>query len=282
MARALLDAGYDVLAATRDPGATAATRLADLGARPVRVDLRDPATVTQAAQRAARAFMHLPMSLGGPDGADAERAAVDALEAAGIAHLVFNVGMALPDETVGQPMLDARIGFAAALLERGATVLVPTGYFENFVMPWSAPHVLDGELRYPLPPDAVNAWVTNDDVGACVVGAFAHADDARGRRFRVAGPEALTLPEVADLLGRALDREVEFRQISGEEYGQMLAPYVGGELAAAIGAGYDRMPPGPNPLLTPDTGAARNILDVTFTSVEAWAWRQDWQHAAGR
>lgn len=76
---------------------------------------------------------------------------------------------------------------------------------------------------------------TNEDVGACVVRAFQRPDAARGRRFPVAGPEALTLPEVAERLGRALDRNVRFRQTTGQEYGQMMAPYLGEQLAAAIG-----------------------------------------------
>lgn len=151
---------------------------------------------------------------------------------------------------------------------------------ENFTAPWSAPLVLAGELRYPLPAEAVNAWVTNEDVGACVVGAFEHADRAAGRRLRVAGPEALTLPEVAERLGRALDRPVRFEQISGREYGAMMAPYLGEAMASAVGAGYDRMPPDPNPLLTPDTTRTREALDVEFTPLERWARRQDWQAAA--
>lgn len=93
--------------------------------------------------------------------------------------------------------------------------------------------MLAGELRYPLPPDAMNAWVINDDVGACVVGAFDNADHTSGRRFRVAGPEALTLPEVAERIGLVLDRPVRFRQISGREYGEMMAPSLGNDLSAA-------------------------------------------------
>jgi uncharacterized protein YbjT (DUF2867 family) len=179
VARALLEAGYAVRTATRDPEGPAARALRDLGADPVAVDLRDVDTVGRAADGARLAFLHLPMSLGGPEGAGAERDAAHALAKVGVDHIVLNTGMALPEEPVGNPMLDGRIAFARSLLDDGATVLVPTGYMENFSAPWSAPHVLAGELRYPLPPDAVNAWVTNADVGASVVGAFAHADAAR-------------------------------------------------------------------------------------------------------
>lgn len=277
VARALVDAGHEVRAATRDP---ASAQVPD-GATPVAVDLRDPASIATAAEGVDGAFFHLPMALGGPDGAQVEQAAIAALRDAGVDHLVYNTGFAIPDEPVGQPALDGRVALVGQLVDAGATVLIPTGYMENLAAPWSAPLVLDGELRYPLPPDAVNAWVTNDDVGAATAAALARPEVAKGRRYRLAGPEALEMTEVAERLGRALDRTVRYRQVSGAEYGRMLAPHLGEQLGAMVGAGYDRMPPGPNPLLTPDTTAAREELGVAFTPLEDWARRQDWEAAAG-
>lgn len=64
----------------------------------------------------------------------------------------------------------------------------------------------------PLPPDARNAWVTNDDVGA-VTAAALRTPASRGRWLRLAGPEILTLPDVAVRLGRALGRDVEFTSL---------------------------------------------------------------------
>jgi uncharacterized protein YbjT (DUF2867 family) len=278
VAHALLKSGYTVRAATRRPDD--ATELAARGAQPVRVDLHDAATVEAAADGARLAYFHAPMSLAGPQGSGAEREVIEALRRGGVEHIVCNTGFALPEQPVGNPMLDGRIEFVQALIAGGATVFSPTGYMENFSAPWSAPYVLSGELRYPLPPDAVNAWVTNEDIGDCTVATFERGEAVRGRWFRAAGPEALTLPEVAERLGRALDRTVEFHQITGQQYGQMIAPVLGEELGANIGAGYERMPPGPNPLLTPDTTPTREALGVTFTSVEEWARRQDWEQAA--
>lgn len=52
------------------------------------------------------------------------------MRAAGVEHLVFNTGMALPEDPVGNPMLDGRIVFTQ-LVADGATALVPTGYLET-------------------------------------------------------------------------------------------------------------------------------------------------------
>jgi uncharacterized protein YbjT (DUF2867 family) len=216
------------------------------------------------------------MSLGGPDGAGAEQRIVQALNDAGVGHLVVNTGMALPDDPIGVPMLDGRVAWVGELLAQGATVLMPTGYLENFSAPWSRPHVAAGELRYPRPADDPVAWVSADDVGAATAAALARPGVSRGRRFRLAGPQVLTFTEVAAVLSDVLGRPVTFRQITGREYGEMVGAVLGPELGAAIGAGYDQMPPFPNPLLAPDTTPARTDLGITFTPLATWARRQQW------
>jgi uncharacterized protein YbjT (DUF2867 family) len=119
-------------------------------------------------------------------------------------------------------------------------------------------------------------WVTNEDVGACTAAAFRVAE-SKGARLRVAGPESLTLPEVAAQIGEALGHEVRFRQISGSEYAEMLEPYVGREVAEMVGSNYDRMANEQNPLMTPETGETEQLLGVRFTSVVDWAKRQNWR-----
>lgn len=273
-ALALLAAGWQVRALTRD--ASRAADLVERGAQAVEADLRDPEALRSVALGADAAYFHLPMSVAGPQGGQVEQAALAALAEAGVGHLVVNVGMALPDEPIGVPMLDGRVAAVRALLEQGATVLMPTGYMENFAAAWSRPHVRAGELLYPRPADDPVAWVTSEDVGAATVGALAVPDLSRGKRYRLAGPEVLTFTQVAATLGQVLGHPVAFRRITGQEYAGMIAPVLGEELAFGIGAGYDQMPPFPNPLMAPDTTAAREELGVTFTSLADWAARQDW------
>jgi uncharacterized protein YbjT (DUF2867 family) len=271
VADAAISAGYDVLAAGRNMDKLSG--LEAHGATPVRVDLTDTDSVREAAARADLAFFHAPMGLGG--GVEAESAAVQGILDGGVEHLAYNVGFALPPDPVGAPQLDARIEFVNELLERApVTIFVPTGYLENFSAPWSAPHIADGELCYPLAEHVRVAWVTNEDVGSCAIAAFGRPEHARGRRFRIAGPESLTLPEVAERIGDGIGREVSFRRVSGDEYAEMLAPFVGEETAQMIGASYDRMAEDQNPLMTPDISETIEALGVRFTTVEEWARRR--------
>lgn len=274
VARALVDAGAQVRAITRSRD-----RAADLearGARPVEADLTDPQSVTAAAKGADLAFFHVPMGVAGPDGARVEQEALEAIAAAEVGHLVYNVGFALPDAPVGDPMLDGRIAHVDGLVASGATVLVPTGYMENFSAAWSAPRIAAGELLYPRPADDPVAWLTNDDVGQATVAALDRGDAVKGRRYRLAGPETLTFTEVAERLSRALGRDVVFRSIPADEYGRMVGAVLGPQAGAGVAAAYGAMPPGPNPLMDPDTAPAREELGLRFTPLEEWARHRQW------
>ncbi len=272
-ALALLEAGWQVRALTRD--ATRAQDLVARGAEPAVGDLRDLDSLRAVAEGVDAVYYHTPMGVAGPGGGQAEQAALDVLRSGG-AHLVVNVGFALPDSPIGVPMLDARVALVHQLLEQGATVLIPTAYMENLSAPWSRPLVARGELVYPRPADDPIAWVTSQDVGAAAAAALANPDASRGKSYRLAGPDVLTFLDVAAILSEVVGRPVTFRQITGTEYGSMITPVLGAQLGMGIGMGYDQMPPFPNPLNAPDTTLARTELGVTFTPLRAWAQRQNW------
>ncbi|AHC14937.1 SDR family oxidoreductase [Salinispira pacifica] len=271
-ARILLKQGFHVLAGARNVQRLSA--LEGEGAEAVHVDLNEPSTVKQAGGKARFAYFHMPMSVSGPGSVETERNALTALLDAGVEHIVYNTGFALPPEPVGSPM-DERIKLLQDFLQGGkVTVLVPTGYLENFNAPWSAPRIARGELLYPQKEDLKVAWVTNEDLGRCAAAAF-NTPKSRGRWLRVAGPQELNFNQAADELGRALGKEVTFHRISGKEYAELLAPHLGEQLAQMIGHGYEQMGETQNPLMTPDTSETESLLGVQFTSLYDWARSRD-------
>jgi hypothetical protein len=85
------------------------------------------------------------------------------------------------------------------------------------------------------------------------------------------------MPEVAEQIGKALGRKVVFRQISGGEYAELLAPFVGRETADMIGSNYDRMADEQNPLMTPDITETEELLGMRFSTVYEWAKARSWK-----
>jgi uncharacterized protein YbjT (DUF2867 family) len=258
------------------------------GARPVRVtsdvgradgwvasgeqvavaDLTDPDGLVAAARTAGAhaAVLHVPLGLGSPDGVAAVVTGVAALRAAGLGVAV-NVGGPVP--AAGAPDPTGRVPLADALVATGAAVVAPTAYLENHLAPWATSALAGGELVYPRPAEDVIAWIASRDVTAAAVAALAL--DLTDGLLRLAGPKALTFTELAGEVGAGLGRPVAFREVGAQEYGDMLAPFLGPEAAAGVAGFYASMPRTPDPSLSPDVGDVWQRLGLTPTPVRDWA-----------
>ena len=273
VARALLAAGHSVRALARTPVTGRNDRVA--GAV---VDLLDVESLVRAYRGAEAVFVHLPTVF------DADRALrqadniATALDRAGVARVVVNPNLVPPPTAIGVPYLDARVRVVQAATNGRArvSVVAPAAqYMENINAPFSSPRVIErGVLAYPLPADLAVPWVAQDDIAAVV--AHVITDPEAPAMTVVSGPEALAGPQAAAELSTALNRALEWRTISGDEYRAMLAPHVGEEAASGIGALYDSVLSGqapPPPPLDP------SIVRTGATSLQSWARAQSWPYS---
>jgi uncharacterized protein YbjT (DUF2867 family) len=241
----------------------------------VKLDLMSPTPLSPELLRGLHAaFLHVPLTFGGAGDAARVLPHLEVL-AKSVRRIIFSASGPLPQSPVGTPFVDERLALANAVLATGkGVVLQTTAFLENFSASWSAPRVVAGELVYPMEASALVRWVTNRDVGAAVVGALLQ-DEAVGHVFMVAGPELLSLVDVAARVGEALGRPVKFRRIGGEDYGRLLMPALGEQVATMIGALYDAMPFG-NPAFATDGAAAARVLSYPQTTVLHWARTETW------
>jgi hypothetical protein len=91
----------------------------------------------------------------------------------------------------------------------------------------------------------------------------------------VTGPAALTGPQVADAVSAGLGRPVRWETIPADRYRKMLAPHLGDEAAAGLGALYEAAlsgqappPPAPDPA----------TLRIGTTALADWAKRSAWPY----
>lgn len=265
--RRLRAAGHQVRAVARHPRPSG-----DPGVAPFAADLLDLDALAAAYTGAAAVIVQLPLDFAA-DGVRRADAVLAALAKSGVPRAVFNTGGGIPPaEPIGVPFVDARVRLAAGLpgaVPLASVVGPASTYLENLAADWSRPLVHEhGELRYPLPESLPNAWVAADDLGTVVADLLAAPAPAAARL--VAGPSALTGPEVAAEIEAATGRRVRWQTVSPQDYARMLAPHLGETVAAGIAAAYEHPAPQPDPaLVVPGP-----------TGVRAWAASQDW--AAGR
>ncbi|WP_431923980.1 NmrA family NAD(P)-binding protein [Nonomuraea jabiensis] len=231
-ARLLAD-GWRVRAVTRDPDAAGARALAQAGARLVRAEMDDPASLAAAADGAYGLFSVQPTvgSPGTPAGftADQEvawgRNVADAAHAAGVRHLVYaSVAGAgrhdtekLPQNVVSKWRIEQHI----TRLGLPATFLRPVSFMENYT---GAYHLHDGAVTTAFDPAVPQQIMAVDDVGAFAALAFARPQEWIGRAVDLAGDE-LTPLEIAAAISEAIGRPLPYVQIpieviarAGEEF----------------------------------------------------------------
>ncbi|MFI9839194.1 NmrA/HSCARG family protein [Nonomuraea sp. NPDC051941] len=231
-ARLLAD-GWRVRAVTRDPDAAGARALAKAGARLVRAEMDDPASLTAAAEGAYGLFSVQPTvgSPGTPAGFTADHEVTwgcnvaDAAHAAGVRHLVYaSVAGAgrhntekLPKNVVSKWRIEQHI----TRLGLPATFLRPVSFMENYT---GAYHLHDGAVTTAFDPAVPQQIMAVDDVGAFAALAFARPEEWIGRAVDLAGDE-LTPLEIAAAMSEAVGRPLPYVQIpieviarAGEEF----------------------------------------------------------------
>ena len=92
----------------------------------------------------------------------------------------------------------------------------------------------------------------------------------RNRPFDLVGPEALTFPQIADELGRAMGAKVRFTEISDEVFVEHVGAAIGStKVAAAVAAAYrlwERDGGG-----TGDASILESEFDVSLTPFQDYA-----------
>jgi uncharacterized protein YbjT (DUF2867 family) len=212
VAAELAGAGFSVRAMTRNPDSAAARALAARGVAVVRGDLDDEASIGSALEGVWGAFAVQNTWEAGVEKEEAQGKRFATLaKQAGVHHLVYSsVGSA--DRQTGIPHFENkwRIEETVRGLEFPSHVILrPVFFMENLV----SPGFLSGDkLVSALQPGTVLQMIAVRDIGKYGARTFTDAERLNRREIDIAG-DALTLPDAASQLGRALGRPLEYQPI---------------------------------------------------------------------
>lgn len=279
----LIESGYNVRAATRDPATFPADQFA--GVQPVAADIADVASLTAAAQGCDGIIMHLPFTFDRSHGQMMGRNIASAAKAAGVRKLVFHTSCVVMDEDLGLAAHDARRDIEAELVASGCEhVFIRSAVFmDNMLRVWAKPAIVrHGVFAYPCKPDLGISWTSLKDIAAYMVAAFAHPA-LTAHRFTVGGPEVLTGDQVAARLSEAIGRPIIFRSLLPDEFAASMSELVTGSRDFEPGSMYDRMAEfyrwynsQPQSPIAIDLRPVLAVLPVRPTPLLVWAREQDW------
>lgn len=211
VARALLANDHAVRALTRNPSSEAARALVAAGADVREGDFNDPATLTAAATGADTAFIMSTPFEGGED-AEARQgiAAIDAVKAAGVGHVIFS-SVASADKQTGVPHFDSKYAVEQHLAASGVnyTISAPVWFMDNLVAPWMIGPLRDGTVAIALGETRPLQQVAVEDIGAFVASLVERREAVFGKRYDIAGDE-LTGAALTTALSKATGRSLNY------------------------------------------------------------------------
>jgi uncharacterized protein YbjT (DUF2867 family) len=266
IARQLLADGYQVRAMTRDLQGGKVQALAAQGAQLVQGDLDDPQSLHSALDGAWGAYAVQTNQEGVEREEEQGTRFAEIAREAGIGHFVYSsVGSA--DRGTGIPHFENKWRVEGKIRSLGFpsyTILRPTFFMENFLSPWLKPGIMEGKLRLPLAPETGLQMIALEDIGKFGALAFKEHGRMNGVEVDLAG-DRCTMPETADIIGRAMDKKVVFERAPIEEIKQM------SEDLTIMFQWFDRV--GYNV----DIQAVESNYGIKFCTLSEWAKKVNWR-----
>jgi uncharacterized protein YbjT (DUF2867 family) len=207
---------FTLRALTRHPDGDAAGALRAQGVDVMQGDLNDAASLTGALRGVWGVFSVQNTWEAGVEGEEEQGKRLATLaKQAGVQHFVYaSVGSA--DRHTGIPHFEnkARIEETVRALRFPSYVIYrPVFFMENLTSPW----FLNGNAIYSaIEPSTVLQMIAVADIGKYAAAAFTRGEALNGREFDVAG-DALTMPQAAEVLGRAFGRPIAYVPIPLDE-----------------------------------------------------------------
>ena len=244
-------------------------------------DLADFESVKHALEGVSGAFVHLPFIPVGEVVEAYARNVVRALSAAQVPLTVFTLSGPAPTSPTGIASFDSK-AVAAQVFQRADVPVImfqPVGYLANLSDHFSAPNVVKyHELRYALPAEHRQPWISVEDQAALTVAALERPDLA-GRTFRIG--EQLTGHELAAGISEGVGHSIRYVAYHPQMFWGALTPMMDEQIVKSLVDDYEMLGSRPASLnLDADTQAIRHELGLPATALANWARAQNWEEMA--
>ena len=262
--------GHDLRAIVRNPDSC--VNLVHSGAEIVTGDLDNREGIFSALTGVEAVYYCSPLAIGHDEPfADEQsrgRNIIDAAQSAGVKQFVLLSAMG-PETAPGVALIEAKRAIEGDLAASGLphTILRPSMFMDNVAM--AGPQaLLSIGLAWPFSEDALIQPIAAADIARIAFRAM--TSRPRNRSFDLVGPEAMTFPQIASALGKALESEVRFIPISDDVFVEHVGAAIGStKVARAVAEAYrlwERDGSGAG-----DASILESEFDVSLTRFEDYA-----------
>jgi uncharacterized protein YbjT (DUF2867 family) len=211
-ARLLAEQGVPVRVLVRDPGK--ATALAQPGVEIAEGDLAVPATIDAAMQGVSAVVLVSPAIPA------QELNVVGSAVRAGAGHVVKITSKAAADSPIARRRDQTEIENGLIASGLGYTLLRNNAYMQNFLM--LAPAIAKTSSFGSVAGDGRVGLIDARDVAAVAAEIAASPAPHTGKTYWLTGPERLSYPDAAAVLGKVLGRPVAFHPLTFDEERQAM------------------------------------------------------------
>lgn len=213
VARNLSNHGFTVIVLARDPHSPAAQKLQHPNIQLVKGDLNNPDTYREYLKNAYGVFCVLTYLNGVKKEIDQGIALADQAKECGVKHFVYSSVVAA-DAKSGVPHMESKNRIENHIKKVGLpfTIIRPTSFYENFLIPQVKKDILKGKLVQPIDRDTILQYISVEDIGNIATRIFQNKDMYLNKIMTLAA-EQLSTAEVAQIFSKALNRTVEYRRL---------------------------------------------------------------------
>lgn len=214
VAKRLIEQGWQVRTITRNPSSQSAQKLRDLGVEVVQCDLSDLTALTDAVKGAYGVFGVTEFWEHGYK-TETEHGInlVEAARTNGVEHFVFSSVGGI-DRTRGMRIrhFDSKYKIEESLKKSGMkwSILRPVTFYENFVSPRYKKSIASGRFRFVIKREIPFQMLAMQDLGVFAEQAFS-GDPFYALQAVELASQRLTMDDFAAVLGKSLNRTVEYR-----------------------------------------------------------------------
>jgi uncharacterized protein YbjT (DUF2867 family) len=213
VAKNLLANGFNVKALTRDPDSLKAKDLKELNAEVIKGDLDNPDSFGMHLQNVDGIFSVQTFENGIKKEISQGVALADLARQYGTSHFIYS-SVVGSDQHTGIPHWESKFIIENHIKNIGLpyTILRPSSLYENFLIPQVKSRILKGKLVTPATGDAVQQFISAEDIGKISTKIFLNKDLYINKTLVLAAEE-MNMEQVASVFSEALERKIDYNKL---------------------------------------------------------------------